>query len=234
MSTQYVRVNGKTFPCSKSSDSGLTAFFAIPVTESYVEVKTAFKTNTGDIEILFDETVMQTFKGFTELQNIVDDDINYTVTVAQKYDDAESLAIITGGDHPTVAEAEEIRGQLEGMTSYIPDEEAEKDAWAFPAWTYPHDYVVGDRVRYIANGLLYKVVQAHTSQADWTPDVTPALYARVSDPGEEWPEWIQPTGAQDAYAKGDKVSHSDKHWISNADANVWEPGVFGWDEQASE
>ena len=232
MPTQFVKVNGKTFPCTKSSDSGIVATFSIPVTESYSEVKTAFKTNTGDIEVLYDETVMQTFKGFTELQNIVDDDVNYAVTIAQKYDDAEALSIITGGDHPTVSEAEALRGKVENMTTYIPDEEAEADTWAFPAWVAPHDYAVGDRIRY--NGLLYKVVQAHTSQETWTPDVTPALYARISDPTEEWPEWIQPTGAQDAYSIGDKVSHNEKHWVSNANANVWEPGVYGWDEQTTE
>ena len=43
-------------------------------------------------------------------------------------------------------------------------------------------------------------------------------------------EWKQPTGAQDAYSKGDKVSHSSKHWVSDYDANVWEPGVYGWSE----
>ena len=153
--------------------------------------------------------------------------------MAKEYDDAESLAIITAGQHPSVDEAYEIRESLEGMTTYIPDEEAEKDTWAFPAWDgNGHEYKLDERVQY--GGLLYKVVQAHVSQPNWTPDTTPALFARVSDPGEEWPEWIQPTGAQDAYALGDKVSHNDKHWISNANANVWEPGVYGWDEATEE
>lgn len=229
MPTQYVKVNGKTFPCTKSGSTGDTANFVIPATESYVDVKTAFKTNTGDIQVLYDEQVMQTFTGFTEFRSILDDGDTYSVTVYQKYDDAEALSIITGGEHPTVIEAEEIRTRVEGMATRIPDEEAEAETWAFPAWVAPHDYAVGDRIRY--NGLLYKVVQAHTSQADWTPDTTPALYARISDPTVEWPEWIQPTGAQDAYSIGDKVSHNEKHWISNANANVWEPGVYGWDEQ---
>ena len=47
---------------------------------------------------------------------------------------------------------------------------------------------------------------------------------------EEWPEWRQPTGAQDAYQYLDKVSHAGKHWISVANDNVWEPGVYGWEE----
>ena len=66
------------------------------------------------------------------------------------------------------------------------------------------------------------------------PPVTPALWAVTSDPAEEWPEWSQPLGAHDAYQKGDKVSHNGKHWISTADGNVWEPGVYGWTEKQAE
>lgn len=47
---------------------------------------------------------------------------------------------------------------------------------------------------------------------------------------DEWPEWVQPKGAHDAYSKGSKVQHTGKKWISNVDANVWEPGVTGWTE----
>lgn len=111
--------------------------------------------------------------------------------------------------------------------SYLDDEQAESVTALFPDWETSKSYAVGDRVKY--NGLLYKCVQAHTSQADWTPDVVPALWVRTST--EEWPEWIQPTGAHDAYAKGSKVSHNGKHWISDIDANVYEPGAFGWTEQ---
>jgi hypothetical protein len=55
------------------------------------------------------------------------------------------------------------------------------------------------------------------------------LWTEVAAPGEI-PDWKQPTGAQDAYAKGDKVKHNEKIWVSTIDANVWEPGVYGWDE----
>ena len=80
------------------------------------------------------------------------------------------------------------------------------------------------------SGSMYKCVQAHTSQAGWEPDKAVSLWSAASDPAEEWPEWSQPVGAHDAYAKGDKVSHNGKHWTSTADANVWEPGVYGWTE----
>ena len=96
----------------------------------------------------------------------------------------------------------------------------------YPVWAV--GIAVAKDSRYQYEGKLYKVVQAHTTQADWTPDVTPALWVIVSL--EEWPEWVQPAGSHDAYAKGAKVTHSGKKWTSNVDANVWEPGVYGWSE----
>ena len=100
----------------------------------------------------------------------------------------------------------------------------------YPLWQSDLSVKVNERYQY--NGRLYKVVQAHTTQADWTPDVTPALWVKVSL--EEWTEWIQPTGSHDAYAKDAKVTHNDKKWTSDVDANVWEPGVYGWTEYVEE
>ena len=106
------------------------------------------------------------------------------------------------------------------------DEAALEAVDIYPEWRTDTAYSVDERIAY--NGLLYRCVQAHTSQAEWSPDLTPALWARVSV--EEWPEWVQPTGAQDAYMAGDKVSHNGKHWVSAVDNNAWEPGVYGWTE----
>lgn len=126
----------------------------------------------------------------------------------------------------TRAEARQFRAKLDGLIDVLDDEDALDNTVLFPEWGSGRSYAVGDRVQH--DGLLYKCVQAHTSQADWTPDVTPALWTRISI--EEWPEWVQPTGAQDAYNAGDKVSHNEKHWISDVNANTWEPGVYGWTE----
>ena len=233
MATQIVEVNNRSFPLISSDVSDLEATFVIEAKNvMYSDIRNAFGKNTGDILIKYDDVVMQTISGFVKLVRIIDSIGTFEVDMAKEYDDVESLEIITGGKHPSVDEAKDIRQSLEGMTTYIPDEEAEKDIWAFPAWSYPVAYSIGDRISY--NGLLYKVIQAHTSQANWTPDSTPALYVRVNDPGEEWPEWRQPSGAQDAYSLGDKVSHNDKHWISDVNANVWEPGVYGWTESKSD
>lgn len=122
--------------------------------------------------------------------------------------------------------AQKLKNSLDLAVSYLDDSQAESVTDLFPLWEVDTAYAIGDRRRY--NELLYKCVQAHTSQADWTPPQVPALWVRTST--EEWPEWIQPTGAHDAYNIGDKVSHNSKHWINTINANVYEPGVYGWNE----
>ena len=98
----------------------------------------------------------------------------------------------------------------------------------FEEWQAGVSYKVGQYRRY--GEKLYRCVQQHTSQAGWEPDKAASLWSVAADPAEEWPEWSQPLGAHDAYAKGAKVSHNGKHWVSDVDANVWEPGVSGWSE----
>lgn len=124
--------------------------------------------------------------------------------------------------------AYKLRAMIEKASISLTDEDALQAVELYPAWVTGTAYTVDERIRY--NSTLYRCVQAHTSQADWTPDATPALWTVVSL--DEWPEWRQPIGAQDAYAKGDKVSHNGKHWISEVDGNVWEPGIYGnlWSE----
>lgn len=130
-----------------------------------------------------------------------------------------------------VSRARELRKLIEKAAVSLPDEEALTGVELFPVWNGGGvAYNVGDRLRF--NDELYKVIQAHTSQADWMPSEAVSLFVKVADPAIEWPEWIQPTGAHDTYNVGDKVSHNDKHWISTADSNVWEPGVYGWEAQA--
>lgn len=120
-----------------------------------------------------------------------------------------------------------LRRLIERMSAELPDSDAFDAAELFPMWALK-DYAVGDRVQYEGN--LYKCIQAHTAQADWTPDTAVSLWVRVDDPSIEWPEWRQPTGATDAYRIGAKVSHNEKHWINQIDYNTYEPGVYGWSE----
>ena len=98
----------------------------------------------------------------------------------------------------------------------------------FPEWAYPVNYAAGAICRY--EGELYRCLQAHTSQETWTPTAAPSQWKEIGDPTGEWPEWSQPVGAIDTYPLGAKVSHNGKHWISTVDNNVWEPGVYGWEE----
>lgn len=124
------------------------------------------------------------------------------------------------------AKQKELAEFMAGMLPTAPAEIAQKNVDWYKQWAASESLSVGDRRAY--NEILYEVIQAHTTQADWTPPQAPALFKRVWT--EEWPEWVQPAGAHDAYAKGAKVSHNGKKWVSTADANVWEPGVYGWDK----
>ena len=62
------------------------------------------------------------------------------------------------------------------------------------------------------------------------PSETPSMWTPIGNPLEEFPEWVQPIGAHDAYSKDAKTSHNGKKWVSEVDGNVWEPGVYGWAE----
>lgn len=124
-----------------------------------------------------------------------------------------------------------IRALIEKGAAVLSDEEALEAPTLFPTWQSDTEYAVGERRRY--NGELYKCVQAHTSQPDWTPPETPALWTKVAEPGSI-PVWVQPTGAQDAYMTGDKVHYPDEAgpvYVSTVDNNVWAPDVYGWERE---
>ena len=123
---------------------------------------------------------------------------------------------------------EALRPYIEKAAASLDDNDAVNAVKLFPTWTIGVSVTVGERYQYADK--LYKCLQAHTTQADWKPDDSPSLWVGISDPAEEWPEWSQPVGSTDAYEKGAKVSRNGKHWTSDVDANVWEPGVYGWSE----
>ena len=126
----------------------------------------------------------------------------------------------------TRAKAMQLRQLIEQLAVTLGDETALTGVELFPMWAISRAYAVGDRVQH--GGTLYKCIQAHTSQADWTPGATPALWSVVSI--EEYPEWVQPTGAHDAYNTGDKVSYKGKHYVCTIDGNAYAPDVYGWEE----
>lgn len=124
---------------------------------------------------------------------------------------------VTSISFVTLAES----GQIDDVT-------AAEHTDTFATWEPDIAYAVGNIRKHEDN--LYRCAQAHTSQTGWEPDKTPALWVKIGDPAEEWPEWSQPVGAHDAYMKGDKVSYNGAHWISGIDNNVWQPGVYGWEQ----
>lgn len=86
-------------------------------------------------------------------------------------------------------------------------------------------YQTGDKVVYNKN--LYRVLQPHTSQADWRPDTAVSLFTKYRVPDAIEP-WVQPAGAHNAYAIEVKVTHNGQTWECTVADNVWEPGVYGW------
>lgn len=127
-----------------------------------------------------------------------------------------------------MSKLKKLRAAIESASVSLADEVAADVPELFPVWKEGVDLAAGDRVQY--EGVLYKVLIAHKTQADWTPDVSPSLFAVVliPDPGDI-PEWVQP-GSMNPYMKGDKVTHNGKTWESMIDNNVWEPGIYGWNE----
>lgn len=120
-----------------------------------------------------------------------------------------------------------LRGAIEVSSVSLDDATAAGVPELFPIWKEGIDLDVGERVQY--EGILYKVLTAHKTQADWTPDVSPSLFAVVLIPDPEViPDWVQPDSTN-PYMKGDRVRHVGKTWESLIDGNVWEPGAVGTD-----
>jgi len=126
--------------------------------------------------------------------------------------------------------ARQLRPMIVKASASLSDEDALSAVELFKPWASDTAYAVDERIRY--GDKLFRCVQAHTSQADWTPDATPALWTEVAPEGVI-PVWRQPTGVQDAYAKGDKVRYPGEDgavYESLIDANVYSPEAYpaGW------
>ena len=114
----------------------------------------------------------------------------------------------------------------ESVLAQATDEDAYVMRYLYDMWEADTEYKTGDRKRHGDN--LYKCLQNHTSQAEWTPEAAPSLWAKIL-PGQEGTavgEWVQPESTN-PYNKGDKVTHNGKTWESLVDGNVWEPGAQG-------
>ena len=128
--------------------------------------------------------------------------------------------------------AEQLRRALQIFAASLTDEQAMEVAAVYDQWKADRAYAVGEFLTYGENSVgdpqLYRVVQEHTAQADWTPDGTPALYVAIGLDEAGYPVWSQPTGAHDAYNRGDVVNYNGELYESTMAGNVYEPPAYGW------
>ena len=121
-----------------------------------------------------------------------------------------------------------LQAKINTALSFLNEEQALNFVDLFKKWNVDQEYKVDERVNY--NNTLYKCLQAHTSQADWTPDTAVSLWAKVLSPNPDVIyEWEQPESTN-PYMKGDKVTYNGKTYESTIDNNVWAPDVYGWTE----
>ena len=126
-----------------------------------------------------------------------------------------------------------VKKMLSSDVESMSDEEALGVAALHPTWRERlesgNPAVLNERMWY--NGKLWKVIQPHNMQESWNPEDAVSLYAEVSI--NEWPDFIQPVGTQDAYMTGDKITFNGNHYISLIDNNVWSPEAnpSGWEQQ---
>lgn len=131
---------------------------------------------------------------------------------------------------------EQIRRALQLFATALTDEQAMEVAAVFDPWKVGKAYTVGDFLTYGANSVgdpqLYKVVQAHTSQADWKPDTTNSLYVAIGLDDSGYPVWSRPTGAHDAYNNGDIVNYNGVLYRSLINGNTYSPDEYpaGWEQ----
>lgn len=131
--------------------------------------------------------------------------------------------------------AEQLRKTIQMYAQTLTEEQALEVASIYPSWEPNRTYKIGDIISYGTNSTgdpqLYKVVQGHTSQADWIPGVgTESLYDAFGLDESGYPVWSQPTGAHDAYNKGDIVNYNGTLYVSLIDGNAWSPDAYpaGW------
>ena len=126
-----------------------------------------------------------------------------------------------------------LLNQLDNLiySGEMSEEEALEYVNAYPPFEIGVTYKIGDKVQY--EGVVYEVIQGHTSQLDWIPKEVPSLFkvyleGKTEDGEQIVHDWIQPTGGHDAYKIGDLVVYDGQVWKSDVDGNVWEPGQHGW------
>ena len=197
-------------------DSGYTQVLELSTSNFNGYTKVTLKDNTIDLSKLC---------GY---KMTVENDIKYL-----EFDEEKYIKYISEQNKQTALEEaqkkyDEISQSL--VLDNATDEQAYTMRYLYSEWDKNgKSYLKDDR--FIYEDKFYKVLQNHKSQADWTPDTASGLYVEIPDPSVEYPEWKQPTGAQNAYMAGDKVTFEGKKYISKIDNNTWSPTDYpdGWE-----
>lgn len=185
-----------------------------------------YNVNGEFIEVEQEDSIID----FNKLQGyyiVFEDEVNKL-----KFDESKYQAYLDKQKkQQAIQEGEKLANELanQSILDNATDDQAFIMRYLYPEWSGESvSYKKNDRFMY--HDKFYKVLQNHTSQADWTPDAASSLYVEIANPAEEWPEFKQPTGAHDAYAKDAKVTFEGKHYISLIDANVYSPTAYpaGW------
>lgn len=160
-------------------------------------------------------------------------------TIEEEVDGLKSVssALMGGAQVDEMVAARQLNKALCMFANTLPEEEAMVISSVFPEWDLGVRYTPNEYVRYGLNAdnepQIYRVVQPHVSQYDWSPEKAVSLFKKVGFTEEGAALWVQPMGAHDAYEKDDEVVHNGKTYVSTINGNVWEPGVYGWIEKPS-
>ena len=131
--------------------------------------------------------------------------------------------------------AEQFRKAMQMYAQTLSDENAMEIATVYPTYEVGKLYKANEMfthgVNEVGDPQLFRVVQEHTSQADWIPSETPALYTPIGLNDEGFPVWSKPTGSHDAYNTGDVVDYNGTLYKSTIDGNIWSPEEYhaGWE-----
>lgn len=191
-------------------------------------IKEKYSNNQGGLTVVFmgDQNTEDYFAG-----NNIQDALNYFnmyLKDNQIYIRTDEELALTEAGISSIEEAEQLRQELNEIIGEMTDEEAVERPILFPNWKSGKEYTTNERVRY--GGRIFKVLQNHTSQEDWTPSRAPSLFAEIltSETGEPQ-EWQQPSSTN-PYLTGDKVIYNGQIYESLIDNNTWSPTDYpqGW------
>ena len=187
----------------------------------------SFYSPESDMKVILDEDIVDFTKMYAYFVYTGEDGQPHLRFDEDKYNDI----LKEQERQEQIIKGEQLKQELQerAILDYASDEDAYTMRYLYPKWLGNGlTYKTNDRLMY--NDKFYKVLQDHTSQSEWTPDTASSLYVEIADPSNEWPDFKQPTGAHDAYAKGEKVTFEGKHYISLIDANVYSPTAYpaGW------